>query len=78
MMVFYHNFDFGFLEDPSSLVSFIFALPPSALEACASSILMYFAALAKMPSNLGAGFLAIDLKKSQSDNPYEKALAKEF
>ncbi|KAL0394638.1 UNVERIFIED_CONTAM: hypothetical protein Slati_4430000 [Sesamum latifolium] len=38
-------------------------------------MLMYFATRARSASNLKAGFLARDLKKSPSESPCEKALA---
>ncbi|KAL0308929.1 UNVERIFIED_CONTAM: hypothetical protein Sradi_5835200 [Sesamum radiatum] len=66
---------FGFLEGPSSLFSFIFSRCPSLLDAWASSMLIYLAARAMRASNLVAGFLAKDLKKSPSNNPCTKALA---
>ncbi|KAL0458417.1 UNVERIFIED_CONTAM: hypothetical protein Slati_0468900 [Sesamum latifolium] len=66
---------FGFLEGHSSFFSFFFSLRPSLLDAWASSILIYLAARGKRTSNLVAGFLAKDLKKSPSSNPCAKALA---
>ncbi|KAL0433685.1 UNVERIFIED_CONTAM: hypothetical protein Slati_2702800 [Sesamum latifolium] len=65
----------GFLEGVSSLISLRFSPLVSFLAACASSMLMYFAALARRASNLATGFLARDLKKSPSKSPCEKALA---
>ncbi|KAL0457683.1 UNVERIFIED_CONTAM: hypothetical protein Slati_0395500 [Sesamum latifolium] len=66
---------FGFLEGPSSLFSFLFSHCPSLLDAWASFMLIYSAARTKRASNLVAGFLARDLKKSPSNKPCAKALA---
>ncbi|KAL0458621.1 UNVERIFIED_CONTAM: hypothetical protein Slati_0489300 [Sesamum latifolium] len=66
---------FGFLEGFSSLPSFLFSPRPSLLDTWASSILMYLAALTRRTSNLVAGFLANDLRKSPSINLCAKALA---
>ncbi|KAL0427656.1 UNVERIFIED_CONTAM: hypothetical protein Slati_2940400 [Sesamum latifolium] len=67
--------DRGFLEGVSSFISLLFSLRPSHLETQAFSMLMYFAALARRASNVEAGFLAKDIKKSPSKSPWEKALA---
>ncbi|KAL0313618.1 UNVERIFIED_CONTAM: hypothetical protein Sradi_5761100 [Sesamum radiatum] len=69
---------FDFLEGPSSLFSFLFSSRPSLLDVWASSMLIYLAARAKRASNLVAGFLARDLKKSPSSNSCAKAPALNF
>ncbi|KAL0307898.1 UNVERIFIED_CONTAM: hypothetical protein Sangu_3005500 [Sesamum angustifolium] len=64
----------GFL-DGGLLLRVLPVFSTTFLAAWASSMLMYLAARSKRASNLEAGFMAKDLKKSPSKSPWENALA---